>query len=128
MARTMHDLSVFAFVNFASITLIRRDSYLDHFKSGIKHDTLAAVRVAPFHYGSLFSDNVIQKAVDEITNYNHKHYSTSSHKNPGRYYSYSQSLRSAQDAGWKSSLKNAQLPWSKQKRSGQGLQLLTATC
>ena len=39
----------------ANITFARHDSYLDHLKSGIKHDTLAAVRTAPIHLGSLFS-------------------------------------------------------------------------
>ena len=43
MARTMQDLAYFVFVNLANITLVRHDSYLDHLKSGIKHDTLATV-------------------------------------------------------------------------------------
>ena len=40
MARTMQGLSDFVFVNMAKITLSTCDTYLDHLKSGIKHDTL----------------------------------------------------------------------------------------
>ena len=39
-------------MNIASIALARFDSYLYHLKSGIKHDTLAALITAPIHLGS----------------------------------------------------------------------------
>ena len=47
MAKSMEHLSDFVFVNMANLTLIRRDSYLSHLKSGIKPDTLSALRNAP---------------------------------------------------------------------------------
>ena len=49
MARTMPDLSDGMFINVANLTLIRRDSYLDFIKNGIKQDTLMSLRTAPVH-------------------------------------------------------------------------------
>ena len=76
MARTMQDLSdcVRQYGQYQPFL----DSYLDHLKSGITHDTL---RSAPetLHLDSLFPDNVIQKAEEENTSYDDKHYSSSSH-------------------------------------------------
>ena len=40
MAKAMEHLSDFAFVSMAKVTLVRRDSYLAHVKSGLKQDTL----------------------------------------------------------------------------------------
>ena len=39
LAKTMEHLSDFVFVSMANLTLIRRDSYLSHVRSGIKPDT-----------------------------------------------------------------------------------------
>ena len=47
MAKMMEHLCDFVFVSMANLTLIRRDAYLSHLKSGIKPDTLAALRTAP---------------------------------------------------------------------------------
>ena len=46
-AKTLEHLSDFVFVSMANLTLIRWDSYLSHVRSGIKTDTLAALRTAP---------------------------------------------------------------------------------
>ena len=46
MAKTMQHLSHFVFILMATITLVRIDSYLDHLRSGIKQDTLNALRTA----------------------------------------------------------------------------------
>ena len=47
LAKAMAHLSFFAFVSMANVTLISRNSYLDHVKSGLKKDTLAALNQAP---------------------------------------------------------------------------------
>ena len=41
MAKTMEHLSDFVFVSMTNLTLLRRDSYLSHMRTGIKPDTLA---------------------------------------------------------------------------------------
>ena len=48
MARAMQDVSDFVFIGMANLTLVRRDSYLDHVKPGINLDTLADFRKAPY--------------------------------------------------------------------------------
>ena len=53
MAKTMEHLSDFVFVSMANLTLTRRDCYLSHLKSGIKPDTLAALRTAPLQLATL---------------------------------------------------------------------------
>ena len=65
MARTVQDLCDFVFVDMTNITLARRDSYLDHLKSVMKRDTLAAIRNSPLHMFYLFSDSVINEAKEE---------------------------------------------------------------
>ena len=44
MAKTLEHLSDFVFVTVGNTTLARRDAYLSHLKTGIKPDTLAALR------------------------------------------------------------------------------------
>ena len=46
-AKTMEHLSEFVFISVANLTLTCRDSYLTHVKTGIKADTVAALRQAP---------------------------------------------------------------------------------
>ena len=60
MARTMQDLSE------ANFTLAPRDSYLEYLHAGVKQDTLTALRMAPVHLHSLFPDQLITKAEEEI--------------------------------------------------------------
>ena len=55
-AKTMEHLSEFAFISFGNLTLARR------VKSGVKPDTVAALRMAPLHISTLFPDSVIKKA------------------------------------------------------------------
>ena len=64
MAKTMEHLSDFAFVSMYNFTLARHDSYLAHMKSGIKQDTLAALRQAPMDSATPFPDNILKKAED----------------------------------------------------------------
>ena len=39
MAKSMEHLTDFVFVNLANTTLLRRDSYLQYLKAGVKADT-----------------------------------------------------------------------------------------
>ena len=56
-----------------NLTLARRDAYLTHVKSGIKPDTVAALRTVPLHIPTLFPDDE-----EEISHYESKGYSGSS--------------------------------------------------
>ena len=62
MAKTMEHLSDLVFVTVADTTLARRDSYLSHLKSGVKPDTLAALRTAPLQMATLFPDEILKQA------------------------------------------------------------------
>ena len=53
----------------ANLTLLRRDSYLENLKQGVKHDTFSPLRNCPLNGYALFPDAVIRKAEDEITQY-----------------------------------------------------------
>ena len=66
MARTMQDLSEGVFISMANFTLARRDSYLEYLHAGVKQDTLNALRTSPVHLNSLFPDQLITKAEEEI--------------------------------------------------------------
>ena len=55
MARTMQDLSEGIFINVANLSLTCRDSYLDYIKSGIKQDTLTALKDCSPPYECLVS-------------------------------------------------------------------------
>ena len=68
-AKTMEHLSEFVFISMGNLTLARRDAYLTHVKSGIKPDTVAALRTAPLHISTLFPDSVIKRAEEEISHY-----------------------------------------------------------
>ena len=68
MAKTMEHLSDFVFVLVANTTLARRDFYLSHLKSGMKLDTLASMRTAPLQMATLFPDDVLKQAEQDIAN------------------------------------------------------------
>ena len=65
-ARTMHYLSEGVFISMANFTLARRDSYLKYLHAGVKQDTVNALRTSPVHLNSLFPDQLITKAEEEI--------------------------------------------------------------
>ena len=71
-AKTMEHLSEFVFISMANLTLTRRDSYLTHVKTGIKADTVAALRQAPIHISTLFPDDLIKRAEEEISHHESK--------------------------------------------------------
>ena len=66
IARSMQDLSEGIFISMANFTVARRDSYLEYSHAGVKQDTLNALRTSPVHLSSLFPDQLITKAEEEI--------------------------------------------------------------
>ena len=80
MGKSLQHISDFTFVQMANLTLVRRDSYLENLKPGVKHDTLSVLRNCPLNGYAMFPDAVIRKAEDEITQYE----STTSQPGPGR--------------------------------------------
>ena len=71
-AKTMEHLSEFVFISMANLTLTHRDSSLTHVKTGIKADTVAALRQAPIHISTLFPDDLIKTAEEEISHHESK--------------------------------------------------------
>ena len=67
MAKAMEHLTDFVFVNVANTTLLRRDSYLSYLKAGVKADTLNALRAAPLDLDTLFPDQIVKQAEEDIT-------------------------------------------------------------
>ena len=53
----------------ANTTLLRCDSYLAYLKAGVIADTLNALRTAPLHLDTLFPDNVVKRAEEDITSF-----------------------------------------------------------
>ena len=86
-AKSMEHLSEFVFVTMGNLTLVRRDAYLSHLRTGIKPDTLTALRSAPLHISTLFSDSVIKRAEEDIAQLEPKGHAGGSH-NKGRYHPY----------------------------------------
>ena len=70
--KTMEHLSEFVFISMGNLILARCDAYLTHVKSGIKPDSVAALRTAPLHIPTLFPDTVIKRAEKEISHYEYK--------------------------------------------------------
>ena len=66
MGKSLQHLADFTFVQMANLTLLRRDSYLEAVKPGIKPDTFNSLRNCPLNGYGLFPDAAIRKAEDEI--------------------------------------------------------------
>ena len=91
MGTALQHLADSIFVNMANLTLLHRDSYLEHVKQGIKPDTLNQLRTAPLFTYGLFPDAVIRTAEQDIA-----HFETTGHAlrpGPG----------ASQQSGWRSS-------------------------
>ena len=120
-AKAMEHLTDFVFVTMGNLTLVRRDAYLSHFKNGIKHDTLAALRTAPLQFATLFPDFVIKKAEEEIAYYDSKGQSASIAKGKGRFHPYERTEK--RSGGWSDARPDRQA-WKnigkKQFRRGKG--------
>ena len=69
MGKSLQHLSDFTFTQMANLTLVRRDSYLEHLKQRVKPDTFLALRNCPLNGYALFPDAVIRKAEDEIAQF-----------------------------------------------------------
>ena len=79
MGTALQHLADSLFVHLANLILLRRDSYLEFVRPGIKPDTWNLLRNAPmFGYG-LFPDSVLNTAEQDIT----KHESTRVAPGPG---------------------------------------------
>ena len=89
-AKSMEHLSEFVFISMENLTLVRRDAYMSHLRTGIKHDTLTALRTAPLRIPTLFPDVAIKKAEEDIAHFESKNQSGSSRKK-GRYHPYERS-------------------------------------
>ena len=88
-AKTMEHLSEFVFISMGNITLARRDAYLSHLRTGIKPDTLNALRTGPLHI-TLFPDSALRKAEEDIANFESKGHSSAG-RSKGRYHPYERS-------------------------------------
>ena len=69
MGKSLQHLSDFTFIQMANLTLVRRDSYLEHIIAGVKPDTFSSLRNCPLNTHVLFPDAVIHKAEDEIAQF-----------------------------------------------------------
>ena len=95
MARTIQDLSEGVFISMVNLTLARRDSYLKYLNVSVKQDTLTALRTAPVHLNSLFPDQRITKAEEEICRIEERPSSGQSQRRQSRFHPYAPSDRSA---------------------------------
>ena len=66
MGKSLQHLSDFTFTQMANFTLVRRDSYLEQLKQGVKPDTFSSLRNCLLNGYALFLDAIIRKAEDEI--------------------------------------------------------------
>ena len=71
----------------SGLSSTRRDAYMSHLRTVIKPDTLTALRTAPLHIPTLFSDSAIKRAEEDIAQFESKGHSGSMH-NKGRYHPY----------------------------------------
>ena len=91
MGTSLQHIADSLFVHMTNLILIRRDSYLDFVKTGVKQDTMNLLRNAPlFGYG-LFPDAAIMTAEQDIQ----KHETSSVAQGPGP--------GASQHTGWKGS-------------------------
>ena len=109
------------FINIANDTLLRHDSYLDFVRHGVEVGTVEAVGNSPPHMTSLFPDDVIPKAEEEIAHHEDKHHYGGCKKKSDRYHPYNPSAKKAPDTTQKSS----QPAESEQTRLMLGLQLFS---
>ena len=93
-AKTMEHLTDFVFISMGNITLARRDAYLSHLRTGIKPDTLNALRTGPLHINTLFPDSALRKAEEDMVSFESKGHSSAGHSK-GRYHPYERSDKSA---------------------------------
>ena len=99
MARMMQDLSEGVFINMANFTLARRNSYLDYLHTGVKQDTVNALKMSPVHLNALFPDQLITKAESEISKSEERRSSGTSHRHQNRFHPYAANNKSTGHQG-----------------------------
>ena len=102
MARTMQDLSEGVFINMSNLTLAHKDNYLEYLHAGVKQDTLNALRTSPVHLNSLFPDQLIAKAEEEISRSAEWLSSANSYRRQGRFHPYKFTDKSSSHSDHKS--------------------------
>ena len=121
MARTMQDLSEGVFISMANFTLARRDSYLEYLHAGVKKDTLNVLRTSLVHLNSLFPDQLITKAEEEIYRSEERRSSGQPHRRQGRFHPYASSDKSTSYPDRKSSVPAwKQIRDKQQSKKGRG--------
>ena len=100
----MQDVSEGVFISVANFTLAHRDSYLEYLHARVKQDMLAALRTAPIHIHSLFPDQLLTKAEEEVARSEERCSSSQSHRKPGRFHPYASSDKSLLQQDRKSSV------------------------
>ena len=118
--------------SWPNLVLIRRDSYLDFIKTGVKQDTMNLLRNAPlFGYG-LFPDAAIMTAEQDITKYEASNVAqgpgpgASQHtawKSPHRYKPYDRKERKHASSSDQTAPQQQQQPWrqfSRNRPRGRG--------
>ena len=63
-------------------------SYLEFIRGGVKSDTLTALRTSPVHIHSLFLNNLLVKAEDEISRIEETRSAGNTHRKAGRFHLY----------------------------------------
>ena len=79
LGTALQHLSDSLFVQLANFILLRRDSYLDFMKTGVKADTWNKLRNAPLFSSALFPDDILATAEQDIL----KHENAPSAQGPG---------------------------------------------
>ena len=107
MGKSLQHMSDFIFVQMANLTLVRRDSYLDNLKPGVKPDTFSSLRNCPLNGYALFPDATIRKAEEEITQFENAkrtpqpgpgHGGFAGKKQQGRFQPYQTQWKQSQDS------------------------------
>ena len=70
----------------------------------MKQDTLTALRTAPVHLQSLFPDQLLTKAEEEVSRSADRLSVGQSHRKQGRFHPYASNDKSSQQPDWKSGI------------------------
>ena len=104
MARAIQDLSEGVLISMANFTLARSNNYLEYLHAGVKQDTLTALCTAPIHLHSLFPDNSLSKAEEEVSRSEERRSAGQSHRKPGRFHPHASNDQSSHQLDWKPSV------------------------
>ena len=97
------------------------DSYLEYLHAGVKQYTLNALRMSPVHLNSLFPDQLITKAEEEICRSEERRSSGQSHRHQSPFNPYAPSDKSATHPDRKSGVPTwKQIRDKQQSKKGRG--------